>query len=307
MKEIFLLTLCVLLFGCNPPKNEPTALAPSQENTSMKLDLQGHRGARGLLPENTVPGFLYAIELGVTTLEMDVVISQDGHVVLSHEPWFSHEICSKPDGSDITQEEEESLNLYQMPYEKIRQFDCGMKGNPRFPEQEPMPVYKPTLDEVILAAEQYVAEHGLSPVAYNIETKSQPARDHLFHPPPDSFTQYVWDVIQKHGITDRTTLQSFDVRTLQAAQKIAPDLLLALLVGSHDEMNMEAYLNHLGFIPDIYSPYYRLVDSTLVQMAHDKGMKIIPWTINTLEEMQALQALGVDGIITDYPDIGMKL
>lgn len=273
----------------------------------MMLDLQGHRGARGLLPENTIPGFLHAIELGVTTLEMDVVISKDGYVVLSHEPWFSHEICTKPDGSPVTEEEERSLNLYQMTYEEITRYDCGLRGNPRFPQQKGMAVHKPTLDEVIQAAEAYAEEKGRPKLAYNIETKSQPARDNVYHPPPDSFTGKVWEVIQRNGIGERAILQSFDVRTLQVARDIAPDLQLALLVESHDDMNMEGFLDLLGFIPEIYSPYYKLVDEPAVTMAHDKGMRIIPWTINTREEMQEMISLQVDGIITDYPDIGAQL
>lgn len=273
----------------------------------MTLDLQGHRGARGLLPENTIPGFLHAIDLGVTTLEMDVVISKDGYVVLSHEPYFSHDICTKPDGSPVTEEEEKTLNMYEMTYEEITRYDCGLRGNPRFPRQKSMAVHKPTLDAVIEAAESYAEEKGLPRLAYNIETKSQPSRDHVYHPPPDTFTRYVWDVIQKHGITERAILQSFDVRTLQVANEIAPDLQLALLVESHDSMGMEGFLDLLGFTPEIYSPYYKLVDESVMAMAHSKGMKVIPWTINTLKEMQALIELKVDGIITDYPDIGAQL
>ena len=307
MRILLLLILSVLPFGCAPGENQPSDQLEDNEVSVMALDIQGHRGARGLLPENTIPGFLHALELGVTTLEMDVVISKDGQVVLSHEPWFSHYICTKPDGSPVTEEEEKSLNLYQLTYTEIRQFDCGMRGNARFPNQKSMPVHKPTLNQVIEAAEGYVQETGRPEVAYNIETKSQPARDNIFHPPPDTFAQLLIDVITEQGITERATLQSFDVRTLQVAHEVAPDLQLALLVESHDERNMQEFLDYLGFIPSIYSPYYRLVDQSVVEMAHDKGMQIIPWTINTLDEMQAIKELGVDGIITDYPDIGMQL
>ena len=307
MRSLFLLTLLIFPFGCAPAEKQSSPPLDTEEAVPMSIDIQGHRGARGLLPENSVPGFIRALELGVTTLEMDVVISKDGQVVLSHEPWFSHEICTQPDGSPITQEEEETYNLYQLTYEEIRQFDCGMKGNARFPNQQSMSLYKPTLVEVISASERYVEETGRPEVAYNIETKSHPSRDHIFHPPPDTFTQRVVDVIITQGIEDRAILQSFDVRTLQVAHKIAPNLQLALLVGSHEDMNMEAFLEYLGFTPAIYSPYYQLVDAAVVEMAHEKGMKIIPWTINTLEEMQELHTMGVDGIITDYPDIGMQL
>ena len=306
MRMIFLLALLAHLFGCTPDNNHSSSDV-TEVGSPMSLDIQGHRGARGLLPENTIPGFLHALELGVTTLEMDVVISKDGQVVLSHEPWFSHEICTQPDGSPISEGEDEMHNLYELTYEEIKQYDCGQMGNARFPNQKGMPVHKPTLNEVIERAERYIQENGRSEVAYNIETKSQPARDHIFHPPPDTFAQLVLDVIKNQGIEERAILQSFDVRTLQVAHEVAPNVQLALLVGSHEQMNMDEYLDHLGFIPGIYSPYYQLVDEALVQQAHAKGMQIIPWTINTLEEMQSLKTLGVDGIITDYPDLGVQL
>ena len=306
MRILFLSILLIIPFGCAPAEKQPVSTTTT-EISRMALDIQGHRGARGLLPENSIPGFLHALELGVTTLEMDVVISKDGEVILSHEPWFSHEICTKPDGTSILKEDEKTHNIYELTYEEIRQYDCGIKGNARFPNQKSLSVHKPTLNEVIEASERYVREQGRSQVAYNIETKSQPARDHIFHPPPDTFAQLLLDVINTHGIADRATVQSFDVRTLQVAHAVAPDVQLALLVGSHEEMNMEEYLEHLGFIPAIYSPYYKLVDQSMVETAHSKGMQVIPWTINTLEEMESLKALGVDGIITDYPDLGVQL
>ena len=115
------------------------------------FDVQGHRGARGLLPENSIPGFKRALELGVTTLEMDVVIAADSTVVVSHEPWMSQVICRRPDGSPV--EAADEFNLHRMTYEEIRLFDCGSRGHPLFPRQTKMPVTKPRLSDVIDAAE----------------------------------------------------------------------------------------------------------------------------------------------------------
>ena len=308
MRNILLLLPLILAIGCNPEtssqQEEPSDV---QTLTQMPFDVQGHRGARGLVPENTIPSFIYALDQGVTTLEMDVVISRDSMVVLSHEPWFSSQICSKADGTPVGEEEEKALNMYEMTYEEIRTFDCGSRGNPRFPRQIPVKISKPLLSEVITEVEQYISEKGLAPVGYNIETKSSPTHDDVYHPEPAVFTALVLDTISRQGIMNRSTLQSFDIRTLQEAKKQAPDLNLALLVGSHDDMQFDAWLDHLGFIPDIYSPYYKLVDDSLVQQVHARGMQVIPWTINTLEEMQELKTMGVDGIITDYPDIGSAL
>ncbi len=135
----------------------------------VEYDLQGHRGARGLLPENSIPGFLLALEYGVDTIEMDVVVSADSQVVVSHEPWMSAEICSHPDSTAVDEEEAMSLNLFTMSYERIALFDCGSRGNERFPEQEPMSVAKPLLVDALRAVES-AAE---TPVRYNIEIKSR--------------------------------------------------------------------------------------------------------------------------------------
>ena len=307
MRLTLLLILCSLPFGCTPNQSNSPMSGTDTSTLEHPLDIQGHRGARGLLPENTIPSFLRALELGVTTLEMDVVISKDNEVILSHEPWFSHTICSKPDGSAITEGEEKELNMYQLTTEEISQYDCGSIGNERFPQQQPLGVSKPTLRQVISEVEAAIRQHSYTEVFYNIETKSSPERDGIYHPAPAEFTRLVHDVITEMGISSRTTLQSFDVRTLQEARKLAPDLQLALLVGSHNTMDFEGQLENLGFTPSIYSPYYKLVDQTLVTAVHKAGMQIIPWTINTREEMESLVALGVDGIITDYPNIGIQL
>jgi glycerophosphoryl diester phosphodiesterase len=170
-----------------------------------------------------------------------------------------------------------------------------------------MPVSKPLLRDVIAAAEAYTAEHGLPAVHYNIETKSTPAGDGVFHPEPEVFTRLLYDVVVEAGVKDRTILQSFDVRTLQVGRALDPSWRLALLIGQGEDRGLEANLAALGFTPHIYSPDYHLVDAALLDDAHGRGMLVIPWTVNTEEEMQHLQALGVDGLITDYPDLGRVL
>ena len=143
---------------------------------------------------------------------------------------------------------------------------------------------------------------------YNIETKSSPQGDDSFHPKPDVFTRLVLDVIRNEGIADRAILQSFDVRTLQEAHRLDYDgIQLAYLISYSGDAGLDQDLGLLGFLPDIYSPDFKLVNATLVESVHQKGMLIIPWTINDFEEMRRQKALGVDGIITDYPDIGVKL
>ncbi|MEM1094569.1 MAG: glycerophosphodiester phosphodiesterase [Bacteroidota bacterium] len=269
------------------------------------FDVQGHRGARGLVPENTIVAFIKALELGVTTLEMDAVITQDGEVLVSHEPWFSPSICSL-DGEPIPEEDERTHNIYAMTYDQTRAYDCGLRGNPRFPQQQPMAAEKPLLRDVIRTAEAYVQEYNLPPIFYNIETKSTPEGDGIFHPEPAAFSELLHAVIKAEGILERATIQSFDPRTLRAARALDPNVRLALLIAG-PENDVQAQVDDLGFVPDIYSPYYELVNAEVLTAAHGLGMQVIPWTINTLEEMEALKALGVDGVITDYPDLGVQL
>lgn len=263
-------------------------------------DYQGHRGCRGLLPENTVAAMLYALELGVTTLEMDAVITADGKVVLSHEPWCSHEICLDPEGREIPEANEREHNIYRLTYEALTRYDCGSKPHPRFPGQRLGPAHKPLLSDVIAAAEAHARTLGRPLPWYNIETKCTPEGDDLYHPSPAIFTDLIADVITAGGVRERTVLQSFDVRTLQYAHNHHPDLRLALLIENKD--SPEKNLAVLGFTPHIYSPHFELVDAALISFCESQGMKLIPWTVNDAENIKKLIAMGVDGIISDYPD-----
>lgn len=266
------------------------------------FDVQGHRGARGLMPENTLPAFRKALELGVTTLEMDVVVSADSEVVVSHEPWFSARICSKPDGTPVTQAEERSLTLYSMSYEEIARFDCGSRTLPEFPGQRSEPAPKPLLREVIRMAESYVLERRRPPVRYNIETKSRRAWDGKLHPEPRIFTELLRSVLAESGVLGRSTIQSFDLRTLREARRLEPGWSTSLLAGRVVAPFLGLNLRRLGFIPDIYSPHYLSLSGRMIRRAHEAGMHVIPWTLNTEEAIEAAVRMGVDGLISDFPD-----
>ena len=267
------------------------------------FDIQGHRGCRGLMPENTIPAFLKAVDIGVTTLELDVIVSKDRQLVVSHEPYLSPTICTGLNGEEF--EDEKKYNLYQMTYEEISRCDCGSKVHPKYPKQEKMKVSKPLLVAVIDTIEAYIKTNKLRPILYNIETKSEKETDNIAHPAPEEFVKLLYEVLKDKGILDRTTVQSFDVRTLQEMRKLDNKLSLALLVA--EKPYFEENIKELGFKPAIYSPYYLLITDTLVQYCKKEGIKLIPWTVNDYEAMQQLKAKGVDGIITDYPDIGMQL
>ncbi len=294
--------LITILFLASCSKSDVTPMKHSDFNhiSIPNPDFQGHRGARGLLPENTIPSFIRALELGVTTLELDLVVSRDSQLVVSHEPWFNPDISSHPDGLPVLPDEAKMLNMFLMDYSEIKQFDVGQRGNPRFPEQVPVAAYKPTLAEVVMASENWLKNNNKNPVWYNIETKSNPSEYDDYYPQPDTFAELLYSEIIRLGIADRTVVQSFDPNTLIALREINPNIIQALLVENEDALDVN--LDRLGYLPEIYSPYYRLVTKELVDAVHEKGMRIIPWTINSTIDMQRLLDLGVDGIITDYPD-----
>ncbi len=297
---LFLLPFCV---SCNYGSDEDSE--KHRKSIDENFDLQGHRGARGLYPENSIMGFIMAVDMGVKTLELDVVISKDKQIVVSHEPWISHEICTKKTGETISEEEELNYNIYQMTYEEVRKFDCGTKEHPRFPSQIKAITYKPLLRHVVEVVETFTIARYLEPVMYNIETKSLPEGDNVFHPEPDEFCKLLHNELKRLDILDRVTIQSFDVRTLKAFRNNYPKTKLVLLV--ENEMGFEDNIKALGFNPQVYSPNYRLVDDQLVSDCHDNKIKLIPWTVNTEEEMKKLVEMGVDGLITDYPDIAATL
>jgi len=270
-----------------------------------RFDLQGHRGARGLYPENTIPAFLAAVELGVDTVELDVVVTGDGRLVASHDPWFDPVICSKSDGGAIGEDEKRRYRIYALTYDEVARFDCGRRGHPNFPRQRHIPVAKPLLRDAIEAVEARVRELGRAPVGYNIETKSWPEGDGELHPPPAEFTRLLYRELVDLGVLDRTLVQSFDVRTLHAMRDLDPGVALSLLV--ENDLGLEANLDRLGFTPEVYSPDHRLVDAGLVAAAHARGMRVIPWTVNDPTELERMIDLNVDGVITDYPDLGREV
>lgn len=269
------------------------------------FDLQGHRGCRGLMPENSIPAFIKAIELGVNTLEMDVVITRDNKVVVSHEPWMSEVICLQPDGTPVPSNSMQQFNIYQMSYDSVKMFDCGSRFHPRFTQQLRQPVYKPLLSEVIDSVEAYIRMNNLPVVSYNIETKCQPLGDRVFHPEPAAFVDLVYDVLKEKDVLSKVSIQSFDVRTLQVLRK--KDSTIPLVVLVENPQGLDANLDKLGFVPQVYSPFYLLVTPELVKAVHERGMKIIPWTVNDQRDIGIILDMGVDGLITDYPDIAKSL
>lgn len=268
---------------------------------AQTFDWQGHRGCRGLLPENSIPAFLMALEFPeVTTLELDLAVSKDQELIVSHEPWMSESICMKPDGSPISKAEAMNLRIMDLTYEQIKQYDCGSRGNSRFPEQHKMPTHKPSLEDVVAAVRTHCEAVKRPLPRFNIEIKSHPQGDGVFTPKVEDFAKLVIAELERLKISELCCVQSFDTRAISAVHSLAPSLPIAFLVENKD--GHETNLKLLDFKPTIYSPDHKLLRKKDVKDLHKRDIKVIPWTVNDVKSMKRLRRWGIDGIITDYPN-----
>ena len=291
MRNLLILSLLFTILSC-----EDKSSSHKQKETmkdKKTVEIQGHRGARGLWPENSLVGFLNTMDLGVSVLEMDVVLSKDGKVVVSHDPYFNPAICLSPSGEKINKGEEGSL--FKMNYSEIAQFDCGSIGNPRFPKQAKSKLAKPLLSEVI--------ENCLTKdpdVRFNIEIKSRTEWKGEYQ--PETIEEYVDAVVKEvDGLPySQYNLQSFDTAILFDLAARYPQIRLSYLIEEQEISASTA--QDLGI--DLYaiSPDYTLLNAELVKEYQKQGLKVIPWTVNEVSDMKRLIAWEVDGIITDYPD-----
>lgn len=263
---------------------------------NAQFDWQGHRGARGLYPENTINGMKEALKYPIQTLELDVVISRDHQVVVSHEPWMSDEICKDPKGTVVKGHE---VNLYKLNYAEIEKFDCGSKPHPRFPLQKNVPEFKPLLKDLL----KNLSSSGKN---FNIEIKSTEDDEKLgFQPEYKVFSDAVVKVILDNLTTDKFTLQSFDWRVLKYVHEKYPQVKLVAL--REEAYKPQDVLSELGFSPFIFSPDYQLLTAADVAWFHEKNIRVIPWTVNNIEAMKKMIAMNVDGIITDYPNLILEI
>ena len=300
MNALFFL---LIFIACSSANKMPHQHTTTSESATLLFDKQGHRGCRGLMPENTIPAMLKALDLGVTTLEMDISVSKDKQLFLSHEPFFNHEITTTPDGRYIDEKDERTYNMYHMLYDSIKTYDVGLKPHPRFPQQQKMPAYKPLLSELFDSVKRYMLTSRRPYPLFNIETKCLPATDNLYHPEPAEFVELLMKVIKEKGMEKYTIIQSFDFRSLQYLHLHYPNIKTAMLIEEFDKRTLAEQLIVLGFTPTIYSPENSLVNKDLVENCHQHNMKIIPWTVDGAKKLNQLKAIGVDGIITDYPNL----
>lgn len=266
---------------------------------AQKLDKQSHRGGRGLMPENTIAAMKNALDLG-TTLEMDLYITKDNQVILSHDAYISAIFALNPDGSPVTKEQAKGYRLVDMPYQDIVKFDVGSKGNPEFPRQKKMVAHIPLFAALIDSLEAYARAKQMPPPIYNPEAKIPGG---IVDPDyRESVIKAIIEVVIAKKIEKRVIIQSFDIEILEYLHQNYPKIKTSYLVyvGRDD---WQGNLKKLSFKPYAYSPYYKQVNKEMVDQCHKDKIKVVTWTVNTKQEIEELKALGVDAIITDYPDL----
>ncbi len=269
------------------------------------ISIQGHRGARGYVPENTIPSFIKGLDLGADTLEMDVVITSDRKVIVSHEAYFRAAISLDPSGRRIDPDDEKKHNIYQMTYKQTSLYDVGTVTDPAFPDQAAQKVSKPLLRDVFRAVERYAKQKGLRLPEYNIEIKSSPEGDGRDHPAPEEFVRLVMREISRARLAKRVIIQSFDTRPLVIMHREHPSIRISYLTSN--DLGAEKNIEILGFRPDIYSPNFLRLDAASMQYCRAAGIKVIPWTVNSIDALERMKGLGVDGVISDYPDRARRL
>ncbi len=302
--HVYPLSICVAAFlitGCQP--QSPDTVVAKHFPEFYK---QGHRGARGLMPENTIPSMKQAIADGANVIEVDIQISRDKQVLVAHDPYINRTFSLLPGGGEIPEEDATRYILYQMDYAEIRKFDVGSKYHPGFPDQKKIEAHIPLLGALVDSVEAYTAKMDLPPIIYNIEIKSDPARDGYYQPHPQELIDLVMEVISKRNIDNRFYIQSFDIRQIQQVHERYPGVVIGFLTGNSDA-SIDENLEAIGFQPQIYSPHFSLATTATVRRCHELGMKFVPWTVNSQEDMKELVEMGVDGIITDYPHLLSEL
>jgi glycerophosphoryl diester phosphodiesterase len=333
MRLHFLLIPAVLLFfssSCNSDRNETPRVSSEQVSSRPPrtlVDAQAHRGGRGMYPENTLTAFAWSLELGVDTWEMDTALTSDGIPVLSHDPFLKGFLVRDENGGFL----EKDIRIADLTLDELKRFQVGeirpgTRYRDRFPDQHSTSESIPALDEVFRLAEESEKD-----ILFNIEIKTYPS-----HPEWTADWKIVTDtvisVIVEHGMEERTTIQSFDWRTLARVKELYPEIRISCLTVRNFKHGDATYNLQIGrpgpspwlagfdaddyasvaelvsaFGADVYSPYYKELSSSEIETARSLGLEIITWTVNDRKKMKALIDVGVDGIISDYPDVLLEV
>jgi glycerophosphoryl diester phosphodiesterase len=336
IKIIFGIFAGLIFTGCslNPETSSPATqpLSPTENLMVSDFDVEGHRGARGLKPENTLPAFETALDLGVTTLELDLHFTEDRVVVIWHDDMVTADKCHLPSGAlaplppdpEQSSTSEASLMISQLSVEQLQKYRCDRNPDvDKYPDQNNLPTplagddYRIiSLAELFTFVESYITSQDKSPtqrdnaarVQFNIETKRKEdnplaINDGFDGVNPGPFEIAIADLINEFGLVDRVIVQSFDHRSIAVMHLINPNIRLAALT-SRVTPDFTSYVD-LGAI--IWSPRYQDINPNRLKGAQDAGLKVIPWTVNEPDVMRRMISLGVDGMITDRPDLLLEL
>ena len=275
------------------------------------LEIQGHRGTRGTLPENTIPGFVAAIEAGVNGMEMDLLMTSDGQIVIHHEFFVNPTLCCYLDGTEI----QESPLIKDMSLSDLKNLDCGTLTNPRFPNQQHLAgTLIPTLEELLVTINS-MDHPNAKKVRLNLEVKAKPQTPHYL-PSQEAIAQKIVQIVNGNGFEGRICYTSFDFEMLQQMRNADPSADLGLIFE-------EATLTYYGVDPNdwtgfiaktatalnakIAAPDFCLLSASNIAALHEANLRVIPWTVNQQKDLTQLVEMGVDGIITDYPEKMLQL
>ena len=280
-------------------------LATGCDDGEEKLPLvHAHCGGAALYPENTIEAMVNAVRIGVPVMELDLQVTKDSCVVVSHDAYLSAAKALTPEGKEIPAGKDKDYRIYGMDYDSLRLYDVGSKPNPDYPGRVNTPCRIPLLSDLIDNVEN-TAKATKDTVRYNIEIKSDPAKDGVFSPDYRTYADLCMQVMLSKDLGDRLLVQCFDPRTLNYLHERYPSVRLSYLV-EDSVASFEEMMSRLDFTPQVFSPESRLLTKDMMRAARAKGMEIVPWTVDDRKEAERLKRLGVDAIITNRPDRVME-
>jgi len=268
-------------------------LAINQEND---VRFFGHRGCRGLMPENSIESFQKAIDFGVDGIELDVVVNKNKQLVISHEPYFKSSFCFDANGKEITNEKQ--WNIYEMSQDEIVKFDCGSKTHPHFSDQVKIRTHKPLLQE-------FFSKIDLSKTTILFEVKSNPSEYRKSQPLPNEFVKLIASEIANFTYRDNIIFMSFDKQILEEIHRQLP-MYKCIYLTYLPFVSAKKFVKELSFTPYGLGMYYKTISRKDARFLHENNLKLFAWTVNKPKDKKKLLLKQVDGIITDYPNLICK-
>ena len=258
----------------------------------------GHRGARGVFPENSIPGFQLALAKGADMLELDLAVTRDKQIVLSHDPVIPEGLCEHSENGNV---EEEDRTIYQMTYQEVQAFSCGQAGHPKFPNQEKVGVEIPLLSTVIDSCLAFAKANGLPIPRFDVELKFSEKNEGVYYPEKEEYVSLVLKLLKNKGVADRCVLTSFDLGIVQTIHQQSPETKVGWIIANFK--GVKGNVKQLGFAPDYFVVYHRLASKKMVRDTGEQGIGIMVWTVNSPKRIEKLQKKGVTSIISDYPGL----